>query len=128
MYYFPQSNKTSTKYGFMSCLECSLTMLESQNMICEQLRKEGLPRLDYRVSVDFGSVVKMKSNTSDSLDMIGPPVNMCAKINHHAKLNQAVIGGDLYQMVKDFDEYTFKELPSYSLGFKFSYPVYLDSI
>ena len=67
----------------------------------------------------------MKSNTSDSLDMIGPPVNMCTKINHHAKPNQAVIGGDLYEMVKDFDEYAFKGLPSYSLGFKLSYPVYL---
>jgi len=125
VYYFPESNKTSSKYGFLSCLECSLAMLESQNIICEQLRKEKLPHLDYRVSVDFGSIVIMKSNTSDSLDMIGPPVNMCAKINHHAKPNQAVIGGDLYQMVKGFDEYAFKELSGYSLGLKFPYPVYL---
>ncbi len=125
VYYFPESNRATSKYGFMSCVECSLAMIESQNMICEQLKKEGLPRVDYRVSVDYGSVVIMKSNTSDSLDMIGPPVNMCTKINHHAKPNQAVIGGDLYEMVKDFDEYAFKGLSSYSLGFKLSYPVYL---
>ena len=125
LFYFPESKKQSRKYGFMSCLECSLAMIESQELICQQLKKEGLPRLDYRVSIDYGSVITMKSNTTDSLDMIGSPVNMCSKINHHAKPNQIVIGGDMYQRIKGFDEYTFKELSSYSIGFKVSYPVYL---
>ena len=121
-YYFPESSKNS-KYGFMSCLEASLAMIESHDIICEKLRSEGLPCLDYRVSADYGSVIIMKSNTSDSLDMIGPPVNMCSKINRTAKKNGIAVGGDLYQMVKKLD-YTFKPISGFSLGFKVDYPVY----
>jgi hypothetical protein len=49
---------------------------------------------------------------------------MCAKINRLALKNQFVIGGDLFQMVKDFKIYQFKEISEFSVGFKLSYPVY----
>ena len=123
LYYFPESAK-GTKYGFMSCLECTLTMLEEHDIICENLKREGLPCLDYRISADYGKVVIMKTNDSNSPDLIGPPVNMCAKINHAAETNGSVIGGDLYSMVKGFDDYKFKEIKGFSLGFKHPYPVY----
>jgi len=121
-YYFPESSKNSN-YGFMSCLEASLAMVESHDVICDKLRDEGLPALDYRVSADYGSVVIMKSNASNSLDMIGPPVNMCSKINRSASKNGVVIGGDLHQMVKKLD-YVIKPVHGFSLGFKVDYPVY----
>lgn len=123
LYYFPESSKT-TKYGFMSSIECSLSMIDEHDIICENLKKEGLPFLNYRISVDYGRVVIMKSNNSSSPDLIGPPVNMCAKINHAATTNGAVLGGDLYHMVKRFEDYKFKEIKGFSLGFKYSYPVY----
>ena len=123
LYYFPESSKT-TKYGFMSCIECSLSMIDEHDIICENLKKEGLPCLNYRISADYGRVVIMKSNNSSSPDLIGPPVNMCAKINHAATTNGAVLGGDLYHMVKGFEDYKFKEINGFSLGFKYSYPVY----
>ena len=124
VYYFPESSKSNRKFGFMSCLECSLAMIEYHDTICNRLNQEGLPCVDYRISADYGSVVLMKSNNSTSMDMIGPPVNMCSKINHAAKSNCAVIGGDLFSMVKNFDDYKFKEVEGFSLGFKHSYPVY----
>jgi len=123
LYYFPESSKT-TKYGFMSCIECSLSMIDEHDIICENLKKEGLPCLNYRISADYGRVVIMKSNNSSSPDLIGPPVNMCAKINHAATTNGAVLGGDLYCMVKRFEDYKFKEIKGFSLGFKYSYPVF----
>jgi class 3 adenylate cyclase len=79
--------------------------------------------LDYRVSADYGSVVIMNSNAFNSLDMIGPPVNMCSKINRSASKNGIVIGGDLYQLVKKLD-YTIKPVRGFALGFKVDYPVY----
>ena len=124
VYYFPESLKSNRKYGFMSCLECSLAMIEYHNTICKRLDKEGLPHVDYRISADYGSVVLMKSNNSASVDMIGPPVNMCSKINHAATKNNIVIGGDLYSMVHKFDDYKFMEIKGFSLGFKHTYPVY----
>ena len=124
VYYFPESSKTNRKFGFMNCLECSLAMIEHHKEICEVLNQNNLPCVDYRVSSDYGSVVLMKSNNSASLDMIGPPVNMSCKINHAASTNGIVIGGDLHSMVKHFEDYRFKEIEGFSLGFKHSYPVY----
>jgi class 3 adenylate cyclase len=123
LYYFPESSR-NTKYGFMSCLECSLSMLEAHDTICDNSKKMGLPCLNYRVSADYGRVIVMNSNVSSSTDLIGPPVNMCSKINHVADTNGVVIGGDLFSVVKGFDDYRFKELKGFSLGFKHPYPVY----
>ena len=123
LYYFPETSK-ATKYGFMSCIESSLSMIEEHEAICEILEKEGLPCLNYRVSADYGKVVIMKSNNSSSPDLIGPPVNMCAKINHLAQSNGVVIGGDLYQNVKEINDYRYSQKKGFSVGFKFSYPVY----
>jgi len=123
LYYFPESSR-ATKYGFMSCIESGLSMIEEHDAICEILEKEGLPCLNYRVSADYGKVVIMKSNNSSSPDLIGPPMNMCAKINHLAQPNGVVIGGDLYQNVKELNDYRYSQRKGFSIGFKFTYPVY----
>ena len=124
MYYFPESSKPKRKFGFMACMECNLTMIEYHDTLCEQLEKEGLPCVDYRISSDYGSLVLMKSNISSAMDVIGPPLNMCSKINHSASKNGIVIGGDLHYMVKGFTDYKFIEKEGLSLGFKHSYPIY----
>ena len=124
LFYFPESSKRNKKFGFMSCLECGLAMIESHDAVCNVLRQNNLPCVDYRVSADYGSVVLMKTNNSDSIDMLGPPINMCTKINHAAGTNGTVIGGDLYTMVKSFNDYKFNKVDEFSLGFKNTYPVY----
>lgn len=124
LYYFPESSKSYTKYGFISCLECNLAMCEEHGKISRIIQKERLPPLNYRVSSDFGKVVVMEPNALSPMDIIGPPVNMCAKINNRADRNRVVIGGDLYQMVKGNDDYSFKPIRGFSLGFKQDYPIY----
>ena len=123
LYYFPES-VASSKIGFMSCIESGLAIIESQPLISTTLLQEGLPSLSYRVSLDFGKVVIMKQSNSFSIDLIGPPVNMCAKINHMAPSNGIVIGGDLHELVKDMKEYRFKAASGLSIGLKHTYPVY----
>ena len=66
----------------------------------------------------------MKSNNSKSWDLIGPPVNMCTKINNRAEPNKVVIGGDLFQMVKGLDDYSYKTIKGFSIGLKQTYPIY----
>lgn len=124
LYYFPESSSKDSKSCLMSNLECALSMVELQKKICTKLTNEGLPCLNYRVSSDYGSVMMMKSNSSDVIDMIGPPVNMCNKINRCAKTNCFVIGSDLYEIVKSFPNYKFKQTNSCSVGFKYDYPVF----
>ena len=124
LYYFPESSKPERKYGFINCLECSLTMIEAHDSICKRLEKENLPSLNYRVSADYGKVVIMNSNNSSTPDLIVPPVNMCTKINHRAENNGVVIGGDLYQVVKDLQDYRFRPETGFSIGLKYAYPIY----
>jgi len=127
LFYFPESKKSNSKFGFMSSLECLLAMIESHDGICSKLCSEGLPKVDYRISFDYGQVLIMKTNNSSNLDMIGPPVNMCTKINCLSPKNGGIIGGDLFEIVKKFEDYSFKSLGSFSLGFKQSYPVFTVS-
>ncbi len=124
LYYFPDSAKSKIKYGFLSCIECSLTMIDSRELINKKVQDEHLPPLNYRVSADYGKVTIIKSNNSPSIDLLGPPVNMCTKINGSASPNGVVIGSDLYQMVKDFDDYKYNQIKAYSVGLKQSYPIY----
>jgi len=124
IYYFPESSKPNRKFGFLACLECDLAICEARNEICQRLQKENLPCLDFRVSSDYGNVVQCSVPNSSQPDMMGPPLNMCAKINRLASPNGVVIGGDLHQVVRHFDDYYFKSMEGYDLGFKYSYAVY----
>jgi len=56
----------------MSCLECSLAMIESHASISKDLEQNNLPKVNYRISLDYGSVVLMRTNNSNSQDMLGP--------------------------------------------------------
>ena len=123
LFYFPESSK-GRKYGYMTCLEGCLTMIESHDFVSQYAKKEGLPLINYRVSSDFGPVMIMNQNGTPGTDMIGPPLNMCTKINHIASNNEFVIGGDLYQVAKKLPDYSFSPRGKYDLQSKYSYPVY----
>ncbi|WKT57643.1 adenylate/guanylate cyclase domain-containing protein [Candidatus Nitrosotenuis chungbukensis] len=124
LFCFPQTAAIQDKSAIAKCLECSLAMIDAHKFLCSQMRKEGLPGVDYRISIDYGHVIPMKASDSKSLDMIGPAVNMCSKINRCAEKNGIVAGGDLYHIAKQIDGVAFKEIKGYSAGFKLSYPVY----
>lgn len=125
LYYFPESNKS--KSSLKNCLECSMAMIEVQSHISKKTQEEHLPPINYRVSADYGKVVLMTANNSSLNDVIGPPVNMCSKINRKAKPNGVVVGGDMYQMVRDLKEYHFESVPGISIGLKYTYPIYVPS-
>ena len=124
LYYFPESSKDFSN-SVMNSINCSLKMVEMHYIICEITRKEKLPCIDYRISMDYGTVLIMNQNGSSEIDMIGPPVNMCSKINHHAGKNQIVIGGDLYQIARKFTNFKFQQTEVCAIGLKNDYPVYV---
>jgi class 3 adenylate cyclase len=124
LYYFPESSKHKRKYGFMSCIEANLAIIDEHLAISNKLLEKGLPALNYRVSTDYGPCMIMTSNNSTVTDMVGPPMNMCSKINRSAAVNGIIIGSDCYEVVKDLDEYEFKRSGDFSIGLKHSYPLY----
>lgn len=121
LYYFPTGTNTDT---ISSCIEAGLVLIEARDIINEALKRENLPPTCYRVSSDYGRVAVMRSNKSSSVDLIGPPVNLCVKINRKANKNQMVIGGDLFQIINNKKNYEFELVDEYSLGFRLAYPVY----
>ena len=126
MFYFPESSK-GRRYGFMTCIEGCLAMVEAHSYINEITRKEKLPPIDYRISCDYGPVIIMKQNHSSQIDLLGPPMNICNKINRLAPQNCFIIGADLYETTKKFSEYSFSSQGKYSSELKSEYSVYLVS-
>jgi len=123
LYYFPHREIIEEKY-YENCIYASNALLESHDIICDHLHDEDLPNLNYRISLDYGNVIMMDANISSISDMIGPPINMCSKINHSAKENEMVIGGDLYEIVKKEKQFKFKIVKGCDILFRHSYPVY----
>lgn len=124
LYYFPSSKDAHDLDGVAKSLDCGIEMIKAQKIISQKLVSNGLSNLRYRVSADYGNVMIMNANNSTEIDMIGSPVNMCSKINHSAKSNEFVIGGDFYEVVKRLHRYNFKQVHEYDVGFKSGYPVY----
>ena len=124
LFYFPQTSSSENKSAISDCLECSLAMIDAHEFLCDQMKLDGLPCIDYRVSIDYGYIIPMKSTDSKSQDMIGPAVNMCSKINRCAEKNGVVAGGDLHHIAKQIGGITFKEVKGCPAGFKHDYPVY----
>jgi two-component system, OmpR family, response regulator ChvI len=128
IYYFPKTADSTNKAAFIDVIECGLTMISAGTVLNTKMYEEGLPSIDYRISADYGRVGIVSSAISQNDDLFGPTMNICSKINSKALPNQMVIGGDLYRIIKSFsnhrDDYRFKSVGEYSVGFKQMYPVY----
>jgi class 3 adenylate cyclase len=112
-YYFPKTSDSTNALGFQDVLECGMAMINAKDNMNEQLLKEKLPPIRYRISADYGKVEIAKSSSSNSVDLFGSTVNICSKINHFASPNKLVIGQNLYQMIEKFSftkEYSFSPL------------------
>ena len=92
---------------------------------------EIVPQISYRVSADYGRVEIARSAANPERDdLFGSTVNLCTKINSKASPNEMVIGGDLYQFLKNpsfsslNSKYKFKGTTEYCLDVRHPYPVY----
>ena len=54
----------------------------------------------YKISANYGKVELATSSNSNGVDLFGPTVNICSKINHLTLPNQLVIHKDLYDIIK----------------------------
>ncbi len=114
LFYFPESEKKDRKFGFMSCIECGLAMTQIHEIMCNNATKQGLPKMDYSISADYGKVTVINASGSEHVDLLGSPMNMCSKIIHQALPNEFVIGKDLYEIVKNYDDYNFRDTKNHS--------------
>ena len=105
--------KISKESAFENVIECGLAMIQANSLLNENLHGNGLPSISYRISANYGLVELATSTNSNGVDLFGPTVNICSKINHLALPNQMVIYKDLYDVIKEltfFKEYRFEEV------------------
>jgi class 3 adenylate cyclase len=105
-------------------VECCLSMIESHGKLQEKIKAANLPKLDYKISLTYGSVKVAESITSNISDIFGPTVNRCFKINSLCPRNSFVIGENMYKMVKKLIGYKFIELCVIELKQKYDYNVF----
>ena len=121
LFYFP----TDSQIGLQKALDCGEKMLEASEMINAIFQKRNMPKMKYRISLDYGPLMIAKYLTSSCKDIFGPTVNLCAKLNHLARPNGMVIGSDMYQVVKKSKNFKFIEIDQFRSVLKQDYPVYL---
>jgi class 3 adenylate cyclase len=139
IFYFPQTSDSianNAPFAFKDVIECCLTMVAAHRAMNAKLSVEQLPPLNYRISADYGKVEVVKSATSQSDDLFGSTMNICAKINAKAAPNGIVIGNNMYLKTnKMFEQdYLFQTVGEYSStsssgskddgGSSSSYPIY----
>ena len=126
LFYFPETCFAERKFGFLTCLEAGFSLKKSYIELNNCLEEEGLPKIDFRISFDYGYLTIMKDK-ENRLDLVGPTINTCSKINSLAAKNEMIIGSDLHEQLKKFTEYKFKQAGSYSVDLKHPYPTYTVS-
>ncbi|MEK9682183.1 MAG: HAMP domain-containing protein [Nitrosopumilus sp.] len=105
-------------------IECCLNMVESHGKLQEELKKENMPTLDYKISLTYGPVKVAESTTSKISDVFGPTVNRCFKINSLCPKNSLVVGENVEKIFRDFSEYEFSELCVIELKQKYGYNIF----
>jgi hypothetical protein len=117
-FFFPKTSEPcSDKTPFKDVLKCGLAMQAAHDDMNQKYYEEGLdPIINYQISADCGEIeVGAKSKDPSIIDVFGPTLFMCLKINELAPLNRMVIGKNLYDMINDSfeDDYRFTKIHEY---------------
>lgn len=128
IYYFPYTIDSSDERAFSNALECCVTMNAANSVISGKLHEQCLPAMQYRISADYGKVEIARTKTSQDYDFFGSTINLCVKINKVSAPDKILIGGDLFRVLKALptisNYYDFRPAGEYSVGIKYSYPLY----
>jgi CheY-like chemotaxis protein len=131
IYYFPRTVNSTNESSFQDVLDCGMAMVESNYVLNSDLKKSSLPPISYRISGNYGKVELATSTNSNNVDLFGPTVNICSKINHLAPPNEMVIYKDLYDAIKKTafrNDYFFKEISDSSNDRFCRYPGLIYSV
>lgn len=105
-------------------IECCLSMIESHAELKKELNAENIDALDYKISATYGSVKVAESTTSKISDIFGPTVNRCFKINSFCPKNSIVVDNNMYESLKDCEEYEFMQFCSIEIKQKYGYSIF----
>ena len=123
LFYF-QDNKKKELLFFENCMDCCMAIMNKKSEINSKMKKEGLPNVNFRVSVDYGEILLGKISTSYVDDIIGEPVDRCYDMNHLGMPDELVTGEKLYNEISSSKKYTFSKHKESNKIFNGEYEVY----
>lgn len=95
--YFVQKEGINISDSAVSCAESMIKIVKTG--INPVLQQYDYPDLSVKIGIDFGenTIIRYGDNKSEShVDVLGPSMNMAAKIQGHAHPNQILIGNEVY--------------------------------
>lgn len=110
-YFVAELNSQQAATNAVSCAKSMNDII--QNGINPILNQYDYPDLMAKIGLDYGQCIVLRygSNPDVShIDLIGPAMNMAAKIQGMAKPNQILIGNDVFQRLHPESQQTFKEI------------------
>ena len=110
-YFVAEGNSLLTSDNAVNCAKSMITVI--QKGINPILNQYDYPDLLVKIGVDFGQniVVRYGSDQKNShVDLMGPAMNIAAKIQNMAKPNQILIGNDVYTRIHPSSQESFHEM------------------
>lgn len=123
LFYFPKNEKKDLLY-FENCMDCCTNIVNKKSEINSKMKKEGLPNVNYRTSVDYGEILLGKTSTSYVDEIIGEPVDRCYDMNHLGTSDESVIGENFYNEMGSSKKYKFSKYNESNKIFNGEYQVY----
>ena len=108
-YFVAEENSLRAADSVVKCAESMITVIEKG--INPILNQYDYPDLRVKIGIDYGQnmVVRYGADEQKShVDIIGPAMNIAAKIQSMAKPNQILIGSDVYTRLHPETQYKFK--------------------
>ena len=110
-YFIATDNAIMAADNAVTCAQSMLTVIEKG--INPILNQYDYPDLMVKIGLDFGQniVIRYGSNPERShVDLMGPAMNIAAKIQSMAKTNQILIGDDVFKKLHPVTQKSFKEI------------------
>ena len=110
-YFIATDNAIMAADNAVNCAQSMLTVIEKG--INPILNQYDYPDLMVKIGLDFGQniVIRYGSNPERShVDLMGPAMNIAAKIQSMAKTNQILIGDDVFKKLHPVTQKNFKEI------------------
>ena len=123
LFYFKDTCDAQDTLAFQNAIECGFSMIKMHKKLNDILKRYMLPCIDFRISFDYGKVTVMETRTG-LIDLVGPTINTCAKINDLSLRNNMVIGRDMYDKVRNLNQFQFKHANNFLIRSAHSYPVF----
>ena len=108
-YFVSEKNTLTAADNVVSCAKSMITIIEKGiNPILEQY---DYPDLRIKIGIDFGKAIVVRYGADEKrapVDLMGPPMNIAAKIQSMARPDQILIGDDVFKRLhpstqKQFD-------------------------